>query len=92
MKAPKKTPRLLRNFAQARIVREDKSSHFQSQQSLVPGMSSYESQDVDMEAGTAPGSLSFSFSTSTANSKKGHQEFDIFSEASGSGESMDTLS
>ena len=64
-----------------------------SSQSLVPGMSQYSdisNQDVDRSAGTAeqPGSLSVS--TSAANPKKVPQEFDIFSNASGSEESMDT--
>ena len=40
---PKKTPRLLRSFAQARAVVEEKCS-------LVPGMSLYD--DVEMEVGT----------------------------------------
>ena len=81
---PKKTPRLLRNFAQSRVVgpkNHESLSH-------VPGMSQYsDSQDVDMDAGNAdPGSLSFS--TSAASKKKVPQEFDIFSEASGSEESI----
>ena len=75
-KQAKKTPRLLRSFAQTRIVAEDKNSHFQDQQSLVPGMSSYESQDVDMDAGTSPDSLSLS--TSAVQNQTGTQEFDIF--------------
>ena len=46
--------------------------------------------DVDRDAGTAaqPGSLSFS--TSAARQKEGPQEFDIFSEASGSEESINS--
>ena len=69
---------------------EDKGSHFHEEQSLVPGMSSYESQDVDMDAGTATDSLSFS--TNAVHKKKGPQKFDIFSVASDSEESIDTLS
>merc|ERR1712078_517275 len=42
---PKKTPRLLRSFAQSRVVSEKKSRA----QSLVPGMSQY-SDDVDMNS------------------------------------------
>ena len=55
---------------------------------LVPGMSLCD-DDTDMDAGTAehPGSLSLS--TSAANQKKIPQQFDIFSDASGSEESMD---
>ena len=45
---PKKTPRLLRSFAQSRVVADKQSM----QQPLVPGMSQY-SDDVDMDAGTA---------------------------------------
>ena len=44
----KKTPRLLRSFAQSRVVADKQSM----QQPLVPGMSQY-SDDVDMDAGTA---------------------------------------
>ena len=53
-------------------------------------MSSYESQDVDMDAGTAPDSLSFS--TNAVHNQKGPQKFDIFSVASDSEESIDTFS
>ena len=61
-------------------------------QPLVPGMSQYgDSQDVDMDAGTAEHPCSLSFSTSAASQKKVPQEFDIFSEASGSEESVNNL-
>ena len=53
-------------------------------------MSSYESQDVDMDAGTSPDSLSLS--TSAVQNQTGTQEFDIFSVASGSEESIDKFS
>ena len=84
---PKKTPRILRTFAQSRVVGEKE----RKSQPLVPGMSQYsDDQSVDMNAGTAqfPGSLSFSTS---AVSQKVPQEFDIFSEASGSEESVNNL-
>ena len=42
---PKKTPRLLRSFAQSRVVSEKKCKA----QPLVPGMSQY-SDDVDMNS------------------------------------------
>ena len=61
-------------------------------QALVPGMSQYsDSQDVDMDAGTAqyPGSLSFS--TSAVSHKKVPQEFDISSEASEIEKSMNNF-
>ena len=61
-------------------------------QPLVPGMSKYsDSQDVEMDAGTAqyPGSLSFS--TSAASHKKVPQEFDISSETSEIEESMNNF-
>ena len=45
---PKKTPRLLRSFAQSRVVDEKKHKS----QPLVPGMSQY-SDGIDMDAGTA---------------------------------------
>ena len=45
---PKKTPRLLRSFAQSRVVTEK----VRGDQPLIPGMSPY-SDDVDMDAGTA---------------------------------------
>jgi hypothetical protein len=65
---PKKTPRLLRSFAQSRVVADKQSM----QQPLVPGMSQY-SDDVDMDAGTAdhPGN------------KKLSQEADVESVGSG---------
>jgi hypothetical protein len=64
---PKKTPRLLRSFAQSRVVADK-----QSMQQLVPGMSQY-GDDVDMDAGTAdhPGN------------KKLSQEADVESVGSG---------
>ena len=68
---PKKTPRLLRSFAQSRVVSEKKCKA----QPLVPGMSQY-SDDVDMDA-----------ATSAAQSKKVSQESDDESLASGSEES-----
>ena len=65
---PKKTPRLLRSFAQSRVV-ADKQSMLQP---LVPGISQY-SDDVDMDARTAdhPGN------------KKLSQEADVESVGSG---------
>ena len=65
---PKKTPRLLRSFAQSRVVADKQSM----QQPLVPGMSQY-SDDVDKDAGTAehPGN------------KKLSQEADVESVGSG---------
>ena len=68
---PKKTPRLLRSFAQSRVVSEKKCKA----QPLVPGMSQY-SDDVDMDA-----------ATSAAQSKEVSQESDDESLASGSEES-----
>ena len=47
--------------------------------------------DVDRDAGTAAQSGSLSFSTSAASQKKVPQEFDIFSEASGTEESMNNF-
>ena len=79
---PKKTPRLLRSFAQSRIVSEKSKA-----QSLVPGMSQY-SDDIDMNAGTAKDPASLSFSTGSANHKKVSQEFDGRSVTSDSEESM----
>ena len=87
---PKKTPRILRSFASSRVVGGKKSkSH-----PLVPGMSQYsdtpasDDQDVARDVGTVvqPGSLSFS--TSAASQKESAQEFDVFSEAAGSEESI----
>jgi len=58
-KQAKKTPRLLRSFAQARVVAEkEKQSHPQGKKPFLPGMALYESQDaesqdVDMDVGTA---------------------------------------
>ena len=77
---PKKTPRLLRSFAQARVVANEKSS-------LVPGMSLY--QDIEMDAGTVDhlGSMSFSNSVA-ARSKKVSQKSDAASETSGFEESI----
>ena len=75
---PKKTPRLLRSFAQSRVVDEKKHKS----QPLVPGMSQY-SDDIDMDAGTADQSGSLSISTGAA-SKKVSQEADVVSVASGS--------
>ena len=58
-------------------------------QLLVPGMSQYcDSQDIDMDAGTAQDPGSLSFSTSVASQKKVPQEFDISSEASENEESI----
>merc|ERR1712224_977244 len=68
---PKKTPRLLRSFAQSRVVSEKKCKA----QPLVPGMSQ-NSDDVDMDA-----------ERSAAQSKKVSQESDDESLASGSEES-----
>ena len=82
---PKKTPRLLRSFAQSRVITEKQHES----QRLVPGMSQY-SDDIDMDnAGTAEYPGSQSFSTCAANQKEVCQEFDIFSVASGPEESMD---
>ena len=81
---PKKTPRILRSFAPSRVVGGKKHKS----QPLVPGMSQYsDTQDVDMDAGTAEHPSSLSFSTDAANPKKVPQEFDTFSDASGSKES-----
>ena len=74
---PRKTPRLLRSFAQSRVVDEKHKS-----QPLVPGMSQY-SDDIDMDAGTADQSGSLSISTGAA-SKTVSQEADVVSVASGS--------
>ena len=85
---PKKTPRILRSFAPSRAVGGKKGKS----QPLVPGMSQYDnSQDVDMDAGTAEHPCSLSFSTSAASQKKVPQEFDIFSEASGTEESINNF-
>ena len=84
---PKRTPRLLRSFAQSRVVggtKCDSNPH-------VPGMSQYsDTQDVDMDAGNAD-PCSLSFSTSAASKNKVPQEFDISSEFSGSEESINNL-
>ena len=67
-KQPKKTPRLLRSFAQKRIVTEDTHS-------LVPGMSLYD--DFDMDVGTASAETrSVSFSTTAAANQKVSRESD----------------
>ena len=81
---PKKTPRLLRNFAQARVVPEKGDS-------LVPGMSLCD--DKGMDAGTAyhPGSLSLSTSAA-ARDREVSQESDAASAISGCEESLDRLS
>ena len=85
---PKKTPRILRSFASSRAAGQKKCKALP----LVPGMSQYsDSQDVDMEAGTANHPDSLSFSTSAVNQNKVPQEFDIFSTASGSEESITNL-
>ena len=68
---PKKTPRLLRSFAQSRVVSEKKCKA----QPIVPGMSQY-SDGVDMDA-----------ATSAARSKKGSKESDDVSLAFGFEES-----
>ena len=53
-------------------------------------MSQY-SDDVDTNSiGIAENSGSLSFSTCAASQRKGLQEFDIYSDASGPEESMDT--
>ena len=61
MNRSKKTvSRMMQKFLQAGI---DGASHLADEEqspSLVPGMSAYESQDVDMHVGTAPDSLSLS--------------------------------
>ena len=73
---PKKTPRLLRSFAQARVVAEKNSS-------LVPGMSLYD--DIEMDAGTADHPCSPSLSTGVATrDKEVSQESDAVSAISGS--------
>ena len=85
---PKKAPRILRSFASSRVVGGKK----RISQSFVPGMSQYSDDlDVVQDAGTAKHTSSLSFSTSAANQMKVPQEFDIFSEASGSEESVNNL-
>ena len=85
---PKKPPRILRSFAPSRAVGGKKGKS----QPLVPGMSQYDnSQDVNMDAGTAEHPCSLSFSTSAASQKKVPQEFDIFSEDSGTEESVNNF-
>ena len=80
---PKKTPRLLRNFARTRGVAKGKSSP-------LPGASLYD--DVDMEVGTAahPSSSSFS-TTAAARDKEVSQEVDAEPAISGHKESIDNL-
>ena len=82
---PEKTPRLLRSFAQSRVVGEKQ----RKSQYLAPGMSQYsDDQDAGIDAGTAEHPDSLSFSTCAVNQDKVPQEFDIFSTTSGSEESM----
>ena len=83
-KQTKKTPRLLRSFAQARDVAEKSR---RSQQSLVPGMSSYESQDVESDVGNAVHEIgSLSFSTDAARNQTLFQTSDVESDGFGSEE------
>ena len=65
----KRSPRLLRSFAQSRVVTEKKHKP----QRLVPGMSQY-SDGVENRVGAK---------------RRVTEEFDIFSDFSGSKESMD---
>ena len=76
-KMAQKTPRIMRNFAQARVIEEEEKSQADQKQSSVPGMALYnsQSQDVDMtsDAGTAvgsPGRESVSFSILTTSPSK----------------------
>ena len=80
---PKKTPRLLRSFAQARAVVEEKCS-------LVPGMSLYD--DVEMDLGTAeyPGSRSVSTSAAARDTEVS-QELGTESAISGHEESINNF-
>ena len=48
-KQAKKTPRILRSFAQARVVEEKETSQGDMKQSFVPGMAMYHSQGEDVE-------------------------------------------
>ena len=56
---PKKTPRLLRNFAQTRVISK-------STDSVVPGMNLYDDGDVDVGAASEDAD-SVSFSTASVN-------------------------
>ena len=48
-KQVKKTPRILRSFAQARVVEEKETLQGDMKQSFVPGMAMYHSQGEDVE-------------------------------------------
>ena len=75
-RSKKTVPRMAREFSQAGISTAPNPEDKEQFPSLVPGMSSYESQesqDVDLDVGNAPGSKSLS---TTA------VHFDIFSHAS----------
>ena len=56
---PKKTPRLLRSFAQTRVISK-------STDSIVPGMNLYDDGDVDVGAASEDAD-SVSFSTTSVN-------------------------
>ena len=86
---PKKTPRILRSFAQSRVVAERERECKDTPS--FRGMS-FDSDDIDMDAGTAEFTGSLSFSTNAVHNQKGPQKFDIFSVASDSEESIDTFS
>ena len=96
-KPAKKTPRLLRSFAQVRVVEEkEKQSLRHGKTHLLPGMALYESQDVESQdvdmdvgiAGTAQEQTSsLSFSTAAAHNQKLSQTSDGESDGSGSEES-----
>ena len=62
---PKKTPRLLRTFAESRIVAEK----WCTDQRLIPGMSQY-SDNADIDVGTTQLTDSLSISISAANNKQ----------------------
>ena len=80
---PKKTPRLLRTFAQSRIVAEERCTD----QRLIPGMSQY-SDTADMNVGTTQLTDSPSILTCAANNKELSQGSDIESDVSGCEESI----
>ena len=80
---PKKTPRLLRSFAQSRVVAGKQCRS----QPLVPGMSQY-SDDVETAAGTADHQCSLSLSTGAANNMGFSQGSDVQSDVSESEESI----
>ena len=95
-KLAKKTPRLLRSFAQTHVLEPTSATTDsvsfstsavatkkpEQHRSLVPGLSAYDSQDVDMDAGNAPGNLSFS--TNVAHNQNFSRTSDAGSEFEGS--------